>query len=296
MAANKSAISAPVANCASGKNDGYYLMARGWQDHYLFKGQKFSERDAWCYLIEQASFIPHKTRWGNKIISVDRGVVPTSYRNLSDAWKWSVNRVRRFLNILQDDGMIFVKSDTGLTLISICNYNQYQGTLRNSDTQADTVTNTPADTQADTNRIKGKIKEKKEEENAGARECADGEEQGAIKFIEAFDHVGENVFGGVWRQHRMFPATTDWTVAKQLLADGVALKDWTDYCRHRLETMRRKGNAAPRTLSYVIDGFSQHISDLNSGRYKPRPAKQATATSRFHEQNYKEGTDGFQLA
>lgn len=130
---------------------GYYLMYRGWMNDPLFKDEPFCERLAWEWLIHEASFEPHKIRSGKNLIEVQRGQVPTSYRKLVDKWGWSLNRIRNFLEILKKDGKIQTSTDTGFIVITICNYDKFQFTLRKSDTASDTSTDTPTDTHADTN-------------------------------------------------------------------------------------------------------------------------------------------------
>lgn len=129
---------------------GFYLLHRGIFNHHLFAQEKFTEREAWIWLIENASFEPHKRRYKNRIIEVNRGQVPASLRILSEQFQWSVNRIQRFLNLLEQDGMISKKTDTGFLIITICNYEKYQDKKKKTDTVADTQVDTLADTEANT--------------------------------------------------------------------------------------------------------------------------------------------------
>jgi len=128
---------------------GFYLMHRGWMDADIFEGE-YCERSAWCYLIEHAGYVPSKLRHNSTMVSVGRGQIPTSYRKLSDKWKWSVNRVTRFLKLLENEGMISKKTDTGFLIITICNYEKYQGVSKKTDTGSDTHSDTGSDTHSDT--------------------------------------------------------------------------------------------------------------------------------------------------
>lgn len=153
---------------------GYYIMKRGWQDHYIFKDEPYTEREAWEYLIAQASYHPHKIRHRGAICEVVRSQVPTSYRKLAEKWQWGINRVRSVLELWKREGMVSLKTDTGFLVITLCNYDQHQLKLRKSDTVsntqvdtlADTLPDTVADTHSDTNIIKenkGEIRENKGE-------------------------------------------------------------------------------------------------------------------------------------
>ena len=85
----------------------------------------------------------------------------TSVRKLSAKWKWSVNKVYRFLKLLESDEMLQKESDKDRTLLSIVNYSIFQcceytnensngNTNGNtnehtSDTPTETPTNTPTE-------------------------------------------------------------------------------------------------------------------------------------------------------
>lgn len=104
----------------------FYLMHRGWQENPIFSGESFSRRDAWVWLIEHAAF--RETRIGvqGKTVAIERGQVCASLRQLAREWGWSEPRVRRFLLRAQSEEMIGCVADAGRTVITICNYNEYQ--------------------------------------------------------------------------------------------------------------------------------------------------------------------------
>lgn len=109
----------------------YYRMHRGWMENsILATDDPFTQREAWCWLIEKAAWKPRQHRIGSKVIQLDAGEYCASLRFLATVWKWSKNRVSRFLCVLCDAGMIVTKSGTGAdrseTVITICNYSLYQ--------------------------------------------------------------------------------------------------------------------------------------------------------------------------
>lgn len=140
---------------------GYYAMARGWMNHDALKEPKFSKREAWCWLIENAAWKDHKIVWRCQVIEINRGQVPISIRNLSEIWGWSINKVQRFLDVLKTDTMVDTRTDTPFSVIIICNYEEYQSELKETDTQ----TNTATDTQTNTNRRIAKKEEIRKEVN-----------------------------------------------------------------------------------------------------------------------------------
>ena len=91
---------------------GYYVMARGWQDHELFEGDKrYSRRDAWCWLIEHARFKPATIVVEGVRLQVGRGELTVSMRELANLWGWSKSGINRFMVQLRRRDMI--RSRTG---------------------------------------------------------------------------------------------------------------------------------------------------------------------------------------
>ena len=108
---------------------GFYRMARGWMKNEVFKHERYTERDAWIWLIEEAAFRPRTKRIGPYVVQIDRGQIATSLRFLATAWGWDKNRVQRFLTRLSNDSMLNCscrENGTPYTLITLCNYDIYQ--------------------------------------------------------------------------------------------------------------------------------------------------------------------------
>lgn len=135
---------------------GYILLHRSLLDHYFFKQERFSEKEAWIWMLMQASYSPHRVRFGSKIISVGRGEIPTSFRKLSEVFGWSSNTIAGYLTRLEQQRMITRKTSTGFLIITVCNYDKYQNMLINTETNTETETDTHPETNTDTNIIKTK--------------------------------------------------------------------------------------------------------------------------------------------
>lgn len=146
--------------------NGYILLHRSIMTHYAFEDEPKTAREAFIWLLMNASYSPHKTLYKGKIIAVNRGQIPTSYRRLMAEFQWSLGRIQRYITRLSDEGMIDTATDTGFLVITICNYDKYQVLSTGADTPTDTQTDTVTDTQTDTSIIKGekKRKEKKDKE------------------------------------------------------------------------------------------------------------------------------------
>ena len=109
-------------------------MAYGWisihrkiqqSDIWLDK-EPFDKRSAWIDLIMMANHEDRQVLFDGKFIEVKRGEKITSLRMLSEKWKWSRNKVKRFLKLLESGSMIELKIDHQKTTYNIVNYNVYQ--------------------------------------------------------------------------------------------------------------------------------------------------------------------------
>ncbi|HGZ3947813.1 TPA: DnaD domain protein [Staphylococcus aureus] len=106
---------------------GWISIDRSIQNHWLFKEKRtFSKFEAWIYLLMEANHSKAKAPIGNQIVTVERGQRLTSILTLSDLFNWSRFKVKTFLDLLESDGMLEVKTTSKYTLITIVNYDFYQ--------------------------------------------------------------------------------------------------------------------------------------------------------------------------
>jgi hypothetical protein len=102
-----------------------------------FQNERYTEREAWEWLISSAVW-QHEGRTisiNRKPIKIERGQLAYSLRFMAEAWKWDKAKVSRFLEHLKKWDMIETLTETGITVISICKYNDYQI----GETQSETV-------------------------------------------------------------------------------------------------------------------------------------------------------------
>lgn len=106
---------------------GYIKLYRGWHDSCQFPDEPYCERAAWCWLLTNAAWKDAKRRnHRGEVVEVRRGQFHTSLRVLSAEWKWSIKRVRTFLNALEKCEALGTQRAQGGTIITICNYDDYQ--------------------------------------------------------------------------------------------------------------------------------------------------------------------------
>ena len=109
-------------------------MAYGWisihrkiqQSDIWLDNEPFDKRSAWIDLIMMANHEDKQILFNGKFIEVKRGEKITSLKQLSDRWRWSRSKVRRFLNLLESGSMIELKVKQRYTSYKVVNYNVYQ--------------------------------------------------------------------------------------------------------------------------------------------------------------------------
>ena len=112
-------------------------MAEGWiklhrqiqSCEFLWdsKDEPFDRRSAWIDLLLMANHKDARLMFNGKAITVKKGQRITSMRDLAIRWHWSRNKVKRYLDLLADEGMIVKESDNRRTLLTIVKYDFYQG-------------------------------------------------------------------------------------------------------------------------------------------------------------------------
>lgn len=106
---------------------GYIRFYRSIWSHPAFPNEPFTRREAWTWLLTKAAWKAVRVRAGDHIVDLDRGEVPGAVRYLAAEWQWSKGKVERYIELLKIEGMIETQSGTGITIITVCNYNHYQG-------------------------------------------------------------------------------------------------------------------------------------------------------------------------
>ena len=139
-------------------------IARGLWDDPTFKDAEMSQREAWIWMIAEASWKDRTKRVGSTEIELERAQLAASTRFMAAAWMWSEARVRRYLDMLENRRMIQRKIDAGVTVITICKYDDYQAQPKDIDAAA-TQQSTQQRRTVDANEKKGERREKEGEED-----------------------------------------------------------------------------------------------------------------------------------
>lgn len=107
--------------------NGWIKLHRQIEEHWLWEDKEsFDKRSAWIDLLLIANHTEKKVLFRGELIIIKRGQILTSIRGLAEKWRWSVNKVYRFIKLLESDSMLKKESDKDRTLLTLVNYSVYQ--------------------------------------------------------------------------------------------------------------------------------------------------------------------------
>jgi len=104
----------------------FFKLDREIFNHWISGGEPYDRFHAWVWLIGHANYADSKHLYNGRIQEVKRGELVTSEMKLASEWGWSRGKVRRFLTLLEDDGMVTLKRTTDSTSITVENYAFFQ--------------------------------------------------------------------------------------------------------------------------------------------------------------------------
>lgn len=104
---------------------GFVVIHRSLIGHPDFRND--AEAMAFAWMIMRASWKPVRVRYKGKAVSLERGQLCVSQRDMAAALDRDKAWVERLWKRLQTQGMIHCKREAAAMLITICNYAKYQG-------------------------------------------------------------------------------------------------------------------------------------------------------------------------
>lgn len=117
--------------------EGWIKVHRKLVDNPIWLCEKFTRGQAWMDIMLLAN---HKDSYFYKRgvkIEVKRGQLGRSEVELSDRWKWSRSKVRKFLNDLEKEQQIEQQKTNVTQLITVVNYDNYQKKEQQTEQQKD---------------------------------------------------------------------------------------------------------------------------------------------------------------
>ncbi|MBR1277469.1 hypothetical protein [Bradyrhizobium sp. AUGA SZCCT0283] len=148
---------------------GYIAMPRSIFGDPSFAQEPYTEREAFLSLVANAAWKPRRLRLRRGAVDLSRGQLLVSSRFLAEGWQWPEPRVRRFMdrisgrraidaqtdapNDAQSDALIDAQPTPHGTIITIRNYDSFQGEAKSAagqdDAQSDAQSDAPSDAPLD---------------------------------------------------------------------------------------------------------------------------------------------------
>ena len=130
-------------------DNGWIKIYRSIRSNWVWEDYEMTHY--WIDILLMVNHTESKVPVGKKLITVKPGQRMTSLRKLSVRWDISKDKVKRVLEMFENDGMITVKLENNATLITVVNYWLYQvSDGKRRDTDKDTFKDTNKDTNKDT--------------------------------------------------------------------------------------------------------------------------------------------------
>lgn len=115
----------------------FYLIMISWiklfrdiNKHWIWQNSDYLKW--WLDILLEVNHAPAKVVIKNKIYDCNRGEKLYSLDTWALRWGTNKSKARRFLQLLQNDNMIELKSETQTTRLIVCKYDTYQD-MRNAD-------------------------------------------------------------------------------------------------------------------------------------------------------------------
>lgn len=139
---------------------GWIKLHRSLAENDLWGAEPFTYGQAWVDLLLHANHKPTKIFIRGIEVRLGRGDVGWSEITMAKRWKWSRGKVRRYLGMLKTRQMIVQQTTQVTSVVSICNYEGYQGEESLGGTANGTTDGTPNSTPDGTQRKNDKNEKK----------------------------------------------------------------------------------------------------------------------------------------
>jgi hypothetical protein len=127
---------------------GYARIYRSLIGHPAFRNDAEAMTFAW--MVVKAAWRPARVRYKGHPIDLERGQLAISVRDFATVMDRDKAWIERLLKRLKGETMIETRHETGVNVITICNYDKYQSDLTLGETPRETPQKTEARQRRDT--------------------------------------------------------------------------------------------------------------------------------------------------
>lgn len=144
---------------------GWIKIHRAIKNHWLYNEKRqYSKLEAWFDILLTVNYTDSQVMIKGKLYSIKRGESVMSLDTWAKRWGWDKSKARRFMNVLQKEHMVKLKSDNITTQLTVCKYEIYQDERNTKEMQTKRKRNAN-ETQTTLIKEEEKVKEEKKEES-----------------------------------------------------------------------------------------------------------------------------------
>lgn len=278
----------------------YVRAQRARFAHPLFQASKrnpFCQGYAWDWLVANAAWKDHQIRVGGKVVTIRRGQLCHSVRHLGEVWGWSKSAVDRFLLRLQTEEMIGTDAGTGQTIITICNYDKYQG-------RRDRSRDSAAEAKGDSSGTAAGQDRRREEKEEGRKEDPPppdptSERDAVVVAVQPPDPTDRERLlvamghpsSGLTATGRIVGSPTDMLEAQRWRTDlGLEIGDQIAVVA---EVMATKRDGPPSSFRYFREAMQRRAGLIREGPLAPLASPQVAAIPAFDLEAFKRDNPEF---
>lgn len=147
------------------QDQGWIAINRNILNNTLWLSESFSRSQAWIDLLLIAN---HKDNFffiRDIKIDVKRGELARGEVSLAERWRWSRNKVRNFLKLLEKEQQIIIKKSKVINKIVIINYEKYQENNNRKNNRKTTESTTEGQQKGQQKNINNNVNNKNNDNN-----------------------------------------------------------------------------------------------------------------------------------
>lgn len=167
---------------------GYANIHRRLLGHPAFRND--GEAMCFAWLIMKAAWRPTRVRYKDRLLNLKRGQIAVSVRDFAAAMDRDRAWIERLLKRLRAETMIETQHETGVNIITVCNYGQYQADTDIGETLGETLGETGARQGSRSKRDRGETRSETVGET-GQQFVTHGKERVKGRSSDSRETVGE---------------------------------------------------------------------------------------------------------
>lgn len=237
---------------------GYARLHRSLLGHAAFRND--AEAMAFAWLVLRASWKPARVRYKGRAVALDRGQLAVSVRDLAEAMDRDKGWVERLLKRLRSATMIETRTETGVLVVTICNYAKYQASPDNDETVDETARETQARQTQDT--------EQRREEGKKVEEVVETSSQPVVSASdvrEALDIWNDTCAATGWARVIKFTPSRQQHLRARLRDDG--LQGWRSGLERARASPLLNGQPPPTWFDFDFIVKTGNFAKLIEGKY-----------------------------